>query len=149
MPHQCFGCIFCDRILNRYLIKSCKLIWYLLAFCWVVFQIIFSFRLLFKRKTHKNVRLIFYLLSFSVKVSALVRKIFYYCVKSIKIRSFFWSLFSRIRTRKSCLFGHFSRGVHLILIGILFENICSLYLWRLGWKVNHFWRKYTMLPFWV
>ena len=41
-----------------------------------------------------------------------------HCLKSIQIRSFFWSLFSRIqteyekiRTRKNFVFGHFSRSV--------------------------------------
>ena len=30
------------------------------------------------------------------------------CVKSVQIRSFFWSIFSRIWTRKNSVFGHFS-----------------------------------------
>ena len=30
-------------------------------------------------------------------------------VKSVQIRSFFWSVFSRIRTRKSSVFGHFTQ----------------------------------------
>ena len=40
-----------------------------------------------------------------------------HCVKSVQIRSFFWSVFSliqskytKIRTRKNCVFGHFSRS---------------------------------------
>ena len=33
-----------------------------------------------------------------------------YCVKSVQIRSFFWSVFSPIRTRANSLFGHFSRS---------------------------------------
>ena len=32
-----------------------------------------------------------------------------HCVKSVQIWSFFWSLFSHIRTRKYSIFGHFSR----------------------------------------
>ena len=43
-----------------------------------------------------------------------------YCVKSVQIRSFFWSVFSRIqseygkiRTGKNSVFGHFSRSVKL------------------------------------
>ena len=32
------------------------------------------------------------------------------CVKSVQIRSFFWSIFSRIWTRKNSVFGHFSRS---------------------------------------
>ena len=42
----------------------------------------------------------------------------FHCVKSVQIRSFFWSVFSRIRTdygeirtRKNSVFGHFSRSV--------------------------------------
>ena len=31
-----------------------------------------------------------------------------HCVKSIQIRSFFWSIFSCIRTRKNSVFAHFS-----------------------------------------
>ena len=33
-----------------------------------------------------------------------------HCVKSVQIRSFFWSVFSCIRTRKNSIFGHFSRS---------------------------------------
>ena len=33
-----------------------------------------------------------------------------YCVKSVQIRSYFWSLFSRIRTRNNSVFGHFTRS---------------------------------------
>ena len=43
----------------------------------------------------------------------------YHCVKSVQIRSFFWSVFTCIRseygdlrTRKNSVFGHFSRSVH-------------------------------------
>ena len=31
-------------------------------------------------------------------------------VKCVQIQSFFWSVFSRIRTRKNSVFGHFSRS---------------------------------------
>ena len=31
------------------------------------------------------------------------------CVKSVQIRSYFWSVFSSIRTRNNSFFGHFSR----------------------------------------
>ena len=33
-----------------------------------------------------------------------------HCFKSVKIRFFFWSVLSRIRTRKDSVFGHFSRS---------------------------------------
>ena len=43
-----------------------------------------------------------------------------HCVKSVQIRSFFWSVFSciwteykKLRTRKKSVFGHFSRSVKL------------------------------------
>ena len=40
-----------------------------------------------------------------------------HCVKSVQIRTFFWSIISRIRTRKNSVFGHFSSssGIDLIL----------------------------------
>ena len=31
-------------------------------------------------------------------------------IKSVQIRSFFWSEYSKIRTRKNSVFGHFSRS---------------------------------------
>ena len=34
-----------------------------------------------------------------------------HCVKSVQIRSYFWSIFSCIRTRNNSVFGHFSRSV--------------------------------------
>ena len=61
-----------------------------------------------------------------------------YCVKSVQIRSFFWSVFNsiraecgKIRTRKNSVFGHFSRSGmeetsyffdHLILN---LKNVCN------------------------
>ena len=43
-----------------------------------------------------------------------------HCVKSVQIRSYFWSVFScirieyrKIRTRNNSVFGHFSRSVYL------------------------------------
>ena len=33
-----------------------------------------------------------------------------HCLKSVQIRSFFWSVLSCIRTRKDSVFGHFSRS---------------------------------------
>ena len=61
-----------------------------------------------------------------------------HCVKSGQIRSFFWSVFSRIRTeygetvslrihsecgktrtRKNAVFGHFSRSKYFIIVGFL------------------------------
>ena len=39
--------------------------------------------------------------------------IHWYYVKSVQIRSFFWSVFFCIRTRKNSLFGHFSRSVKM------------------------------------
>ena len=40
-----------------------------------------------------------------------------HCVKSVQIRTFFWSIISRIRTRKNSVFGLFSSssGIDLIL----------------------------------
>ena len=42
-------------------------------------------------------------------------KLVFPCVKSVKILSFFWSVFSRIQTRKKSVYGHFSRsGTYLV-----------------------------------
>ena len=38
----------------------------------------------------------------------------FHYVKGVQIRRFFWSVFSRIRTRKNSVFGQFSRSVKLI-----------------------------------
>ena len=57
------------------------------------------------------------------KVNGLLQKfceskdlLFVHCVKSVQIRSFYWSMFfyigaeyRKIRTRKNSVFGHFSR----------------------------------------
>ena len=58
-----------------------------------------------------------------------------YCVKSVQIRCFFWSVFSRIqykygkiRTRQSCIFGHFSRNDSIIFCNVyLYESNHKLY----------------------
>ena len=36
---------------------------------------------------------------------------FSHCVKSVRIASYFWSVFSCFRTRNNSVFGHFSRNV--------------------------------------
>ena len=53
-----------------------------------------------------------------VNVRWLLFRGLFHCVKSVQIRSFFWSVFSRIRTeygeiqtRKNSVFGHFLRSV--------------------------------------
>ena len=38
----------------------------------------------------------------------------FHCVKGVQIRSFSWSVFCRIRTRKNSVFGQFSGNVRLI-----------------------------------
>ena len=57
----------------------------------------------------------------------------FYCVKSVKIRSYFWSVFScirieykKIRTRNNSVFGHFS---------------CSVYVYDLVITITNFWNK--------
>ena len=52
----------------------------------------------------------------------------FHCVKSVQVRSFFWSVFSSIRTehrkmrtRKDSVFGHFSRSV--LYFGGLFHEV--------------------------
>ena len=39
--------------------------------------------------------------------------LYYHCVKSVQRRSFFWSVFSRIWSRKNSVFAHFSRSVQV------------------------------------
>ena len=63
----------------------------------------------------------------SVNDAVLIRR--WHCVKSVQIRSFFWSIFScirteymKIRTRKNSVFGYFSRT------GCLSEGIRYFYL---------------------
>ena len=48
-------------------------------------------------------------------------------MKSVEIGSFFWSVFSRIRTeyRKNPVFGHFSRSVHAVHLLTNFHLIDS------------------------
>ena len=36
----------------------------------------------------------------------------HHCVKNVQIQSFFWSVFSRTRTRKNSVFGHFSHSMY-------------------------------------
>ena len=75
----------------------------------------------------------------------------FHCVKSVQIRSYFWSLFSvfglvnlriqsgyrKIRTRNNSVFGHFSRSfwflswsrpVKLYVLNVLFQLVASLTL---------------------
>ena len=47
--------------------------------------------------------------SVSYKYTFLAGKKHKHCVKSVQIRSFFWSEYRKIRTRKNSVFGHFSR----------------------------------------
>ena len=38
-----------------------------------------------------------------------------HCVKSVQVRSYFWSVFSCIRNRNNSVFGHFSRSENFAL----------------------------------
>ena len=59
-----------------------------------------------------------------------------HCVKSVQIRSFFWSVFfhiqakyGKIRTRKNSVFGHFSCGVGVyVSIHFFSYDYCDLFL---------------------
>ena len=46
------------------------------------------------------------------RLSALI-SVFYHCVECVQIRSYFWSVFSCIRTRNNSVFGYFSQSVFL------------------------------------
>ena len=51
-----------------------------------------------------------------------------HCMKSVQIRSFFWSVFSCIQTRKNSVFGNFSRKdcqLYLVNIFLHFMNFPS------------------------
>ena len=61
--------------------------------------------------------------------------IVYHCVKSVQIRSFFWSVFSGIQTRKNSVYGHFPRSVCLCFSG----NMSKI---RIGMKVPTLSEKY-------
>ena len=53
----------------------------------------------------------------------------WHCVNSVQIRSYFWSIFSCIRTRNSSVFGHFSRSVdekEFHLLQLLAKSSCQL-----------------------
>ena len=76
------------------------------------------------------------------------------CVRSVQIRSFFWSVFSRIqsgyfvslhiqskygkiRTRKNSVFGHFSRSLHLQkCLWLLFAFFCLLIQLRIALHIG-------------
>ena len=55
----------------------------------------------------------------------------YHCLKSVQIRSFFWSVFScfqseytKMRTRNNSVFGHFSHSAHISdLSGHVLEKV--------------------------
>ena len=69
-----------------------------------------------------------------------------HCDKSVQIRSFFWSVFSWIRSRKNSLFGHFSPSVSFTLWEKSFRVICrlgTLMIWmelylRIGLRTRSF-----------
>ena len=76
---------------------------------------------------------------------------FQHCVKSVQIRSFFWSIFScirteyrKMRTRKNSIFGHFSRSVGFGQLQVIFSQqpviseICDA-----RFEMEH------SLPFWL
>ena len=59
-----------------------------------------------------------------------------HCVKSVQIRSYFWSVFSciqskyrKIRTRNNSIFGHFSRSVMFTMN--MSSQIFHLFIWSL------------------
>ena len=60
----------------------------------------------------------------------------YHCIKSVQIRSIFWSAFSRIqpehrkiRARKNSVFGLFSRSVFLGNYSVLIVGV--MFLWKI------------------
>ena len=62
-------------------------------------------------------------------------------VKSVEIRSFFWSKCRKIRIRKNYVFGHFLRSGSLIYLGILYLNrkaLLSCNLQQLKIPFNNF-----------
>ena len=69
-------------------------------------------------------------------------QIFLHSVKSVQIRSFFWSVFSRsesecekIRTRKISVLGHFSRSTFLTC-SVKCENPANIYMFKVNNRNN-------------
>ena len=70
-----------------------------------------------------------------------------HCVKSVQIRSFFWSYKRKIRNRRNSVFGHFSRSViyialclkiaaHLLFLGRAYEYQVILSLKKKKWEME-------------
>ena len=74
-------------------------------------------------------------------------------MKSVQMRSFFWSVFSRIRSeygmmraRGSPVFGDFSRGGYVLLIGaVLWMRVIGVFTYvPAGWLFYQFWRGFWL-----
>ena len=71
-----------------------------------------------------------------------------HCVKSVQIRSFFWSVLSCIRTRKNSIFGHSSRSEKNALIYyrirqiicVKFQNLANFFFqtWMFQITINNY-----------
>ena len=55
--------------------------------------------------------------------------VFMHCVKSVPIRSYFWSVFFCIRTRNKSVFGHFLRSVVYLYSLYLFIRLNFIFCW--------------------
>ena len=67
------------------------------------------------------------------------------CVKSVPIRTFFWSVFCHIWTRKNSVFGHFSRSVtacQFFSVSTLATSICKLLKCKQNFKSTWWVAKY-------
>ena len=75
------------------------------------------------------------------------------CVKSVQIQSYFWSVFSCIRTeyrkiwsKNKSVFGHFSRSA--IFLGLIVSSVLYLNILLTFGLTKHVgnWKKYTVFP---
>ena len=85
-----------------------------------------------------DVRILFHRCSLREELANIVSFTFienYRCLKSVQIRSYFWSVFSciqseyrEIRTRNNSVFGHFSRSVCTVYCTIFYYVLRCLYI---------------------
>ena len=78
---------------------------------------------------------------------------FIHCVKSVPIRSFFWSECEKIRTRKNSVFGHFSRSDCVKILMMFIKSIVTYVKSKTLLKINfmqfNFMLKYfIVISFW-
>ena len=82
----------------------------------------------FQQKKKQNAKwLVYTFYNFSNICGAIFRLL--HGVKSVQIRSYFWSGYRKIRTRNNSVFGHFSRSVSLLhcFLSLNLNNVALLH----------------------